>query len=181
MNMLESVEFFAKSSALALAAAFFMQPGYEPVAKKESITVVDSTPAVEAYNTVMADWCKQQLSCSKIAEAVYFEARGDGELGMQAVANVIMNRAKSSGDSPYDVIVKPKQFSYLSRSDLTIYDLDSYKSALRIAALATSGMLPDITDGSNHYVAPKRLASMPKWANDMEHTVVVLDHHFFRG
>jgi spore germination cell wall hydrolase CwlJ-like protein len=112
---------------------------------------------------------------------MYFEARGDGAHGMHAVANVIMNRAKASGKSPYQVIVKPKQFSYLGRKNLVIKDVESHKIALRLAALAVIGKLPDITNGSTHYVAPKRLASIPKWTKEMERTVTVLDHQFFRG
>lgn len=177
--MLESIEFFAKSSAIALTAAFFMQNGNISIPQKLP-TVVDSTAVVEEYNSVMREWCKKRVSCSKVAEAVYFEARGDGASGMHAVANVIMNRAKASGETPYQVIVKPKQFSYLVRKDLTIDDYESYDMALRIAALAVTGKLPDITDGSTHYVAPKRLISIPKWINEMERTVVLNDHHFFR-
>ena len=177
--MLESIEFFAKSSAIALTAVFFMQNGNIAIPQKLP-TAVDSTAAVEEYNSVMREWCKKHVSCSKVAEAVYFEARGDGVSGMHAVANVIMNRAKASGESPYQVVVKPKQFSYLARKDLTIDDHESYDVALRIAALAVTGKLPDITNGSTHYVAPKRLVRIPKWINEMERTVVLNDHHFFR-
>ena len=177
--MLESIEFFAKSSVIALTAAFFMQNGNISIPQKLP-TVVDSTAAVEEYNSVMREWCKKHVSCSKVAEAVYFEARGDGVSGMHAVANVIMNRATASGETPYQVVVKPKQFSYLARKDLTIDDHASYDMALRIAALAVTGKLPDITNGSTHYVAPKRLVRTPKWINEMERTVVLNDHHFFR-
>ena len=186
--MLDSIEFFAKSIVAGLTAVIVMQDGNiftpqkSPVKPDSTVSVeVDSTEAVGEYNRVMGEWCKKRISCSKVAEAVYFEARGDGVHGMHAVANVIMNRAKASGKTPYQVIVKPKQFSYLARKDLTINDHESYGAALRIAALAVTGKLADITDGSTHYVAPKRLASIPKWTKVMERTVVVLDHHFFRG
>ena len=177
--MLDSIELFAKSSAIALTAVFFMQNGNIAIPQKLP-TAVDSSEAVKEYNRVMQEWCKNHVSCSKVAEAVYFEARGDGVSGMHAVANVIMNRAKASGETPYQVVVKPKQFSYLARKDLTIDDHDSYDVALRIAALAVTGKLPDITNGSTHYVAQKRLVGIPKWINAMERTVVVNDHHFFR-
>ena len=186
--MLDLIDFLAKSIAAGLTAVVVMQdsniftPQKSPTKLDSTVSVeVDSTEAVEEYNRIMREWCKKRLSCSKVAEAVYFEARGDGVSGMHAVANVIMNRAKASGETPYQVVVKPKQFSYLARKDLTIDDHDSYDVALRIAALAVTGKLPDITNGSNHYVAPKRLVSIPKWIKEMERTVVVRDHHFFRG
>ena len=186
--MLDLIDFLAKSIAAGLTAVVVMQdsniftPQKSPTKLDSTVSVeVDSTEAVEEYNRVMREWCKRRVSCSKVAEAVYFEARGDGIYGMHAVANVIMNRAKESGETPYQVVVKPKQFSYLARKDLTIDDHESYNMALRIAALAVTERLPDITNGSNHYVAPKRLVRIPKWVEEMEHTVVVRDHHFFRG
>lgn len=179
-TFLDSLEFWSKSTAIALTAAWFMQPQLIERHQKDAV-VVDSTAAVKEYQIVMEDWCKKRLSCTKLAEAMYFEARGDGAHGMHAVANVIMNRAKASGKSPYQVIVKPKQFSYLGRKNLVIKDVESHKIALRLAALAVIGKLPDITNGSTHYVAPKRLASIPKWTKEMERTVTVLDHQFFRG
>ena len=186
--MSDLIDFFAKSIAAGLTAVIFMQDGgvftpqKSPVELDSMVSVeVDSTEAVDEYNRVMREWCKKRASCSKVAEAAYFEARGDGLRGMHAVANVIMNRAKESGETPYQVVVKPKQFSYLARKDLTIDDHESYNMALRIAALAVTEMLPDITNGSTHYVAPKRLVRIPKWVKEMERTVVVRDHHFFRG
>ena len=185
--MLDLIDFFAKSIAAGLTAVLIMQddnvftPQTSLVKLDSTVSVeVDSTEAVGEYNRVMREWCKKHVSCSKVAEAVYFEARGDGVSGMHAVANVIMNRAAASGETPYQVVVKPKQFSYLARKDLTIGDHESYDAALRIAALAVTGKLPDITNGSTHYVAPKRLVRIPKWINEMERTVVLNDHHFFR-
>jgi spore germination cell wall hydrolase CwlJ-like protein len=46
-----------------------------------------------------------------VAATIYGEAGGEGSNGMKAVANVIRNRADSSGITPKQVVLKKKQFS----------------------------------------------------------------------
>lgn len=46
-----------------------------------------------------------------VADTVYYEARGEGETGMRAVAHVIYNRAKEAGVSPCIIVRKPNQFA----------------------------------------------------------------------
>jgi len=55
---------------------------------------------------------KKQIEC--LAEAIWYEARGEGRQGMIAVASVIKNRVKSSlyPDDFCKVIQQPKQFSF---------------------------------------------------------------------
>ena len=46
-----------------------------------------------------------------IATTLVGEAGGEGEAGMKAVANVLRNRAKATGENIANVALKPKQFS----------------------------------------------------------------------
>lgn len=46
-----------------------------------------------------------------VAETVYYEARGEGEDGMRAVAHVIYNRAREQGVSPCVIVRQPGQFA----------------------------------------------------------------------
>jgi polyphosphate kinase 2 len=46
-----------------------------------------------------------------VAATIWGEARGEGEEGMKAVANVIKNRSDKQGNSPKEIALKPKQFS----------------------------------------------------------------------
>lgn len=46
-----------------------------------------------------------------VADTVYYEARGEGEEGMRAVAHVIYNRAKEMGVSPCIIVRIPAQFA----------------------------------------------------------------------
>ena len=52
-----------------------------------------------------------------VAATLWGEARGEKEIGMQAVANVIRNRAESKGITPKEVVLKPKQFSVWNTTD----------------------------------------------------------------
>jgi spore germination cell wall hydrolase CwlJ-like protein len=46
-----------------------------------------------------------------VADCLYFEARGEGRQGIEAVASVIQNRSKESGRSLEAVCLAPRQFS----------------------------------------------------------------------
>lgn len=61
-------------------------------------------------------WCKKDKDCSKLAEALYFEARSESDEGVVAVAQVILNRAshlKRWKHTVRGVIEEKWQFSYL--------------------------------------------------------------------
>lgn len=46
-----------------------------------------------------------------VANTVYYEARGEDEIGMRAIAHVIYNRAEEKKISPCAVVKQPKQFA----------------------------------------------------------------------
>lgn len=46
-----------------------------------------------------------------VADTVYYEARGESEEGMRAVAHVIYNRAREEGVSPCIIVRRPNQFA----------------------------------------------------------------------
>ena len=60
---------------------------------------------------------RHQITC--VALGVYYESRGESPRGQQAVADVIMNRARAGGrfpDTPCRVILQPGQFSFVRSS-----------------------------------------------------------------
>lgn len=75
-----------------------------------------------------------------LASAIYFEAKGEPTDGQLAVAEVIINRAKS-GRFPADVcgVVKQRgQFSFVRGGEIPIIDSgrSSYRTALAVAKVA---------------------------------------------
>lgn len=102
------------------------------------------------------------LAC--LAEAIYFEARGTGPVGTEAVAHVVVNRAKNPKfpNSVCGVVSDRCQFSYRcdGRPD-NLANSDDREKAYRTAQTVLAGA-PDITEGALFFHA----ASMPPgWFN----------------
>lgn len=103
------------------------------------------------------------------------EARNQGDAGLAAVANVILNRASSGkygGKTPTDVVLAPSQFEpWQTRKSelLAIKRTDpAYQRAAQIYDMVSSGEIPDITAGATHFLNKKvvvdRSGKLPKWA-----------------
>ena len=134
-----------------------------------------------------------------MAITAYRENRGGGLSGMQSVINVVMNRVKSTGESPYLVCTTHAQFSSISMPGPESYlwpkDTDpDWTAALAMAAEAAAGTLVDLTDGATLYYAPAAIETMvhfvlpggrsvpfPKgWnAQAVKFTVAIADQLFF--
>lgn len=77
-----------------------------------------TTQEVPAVDTARVSFLLKEYNCMK--EALWYEIRGGSTKGIEAVANVILNRRDSSKfkeQTVCQVITKPKQFSY--RNHLT--------------------------------------------------------------
>ena len=121
-----------------------------------------------------------------LAKTIYGEARGEGLSGMEAVANVVMNRLRKKcwwGRTISEVCLKPKQFSCWNTGDpnaiLLTRDLTAdslFQVCCRIAKRAMKGLLPDITKGSTHYHA---LSVNPAWANKLVPNIQIGRHLFY--
>jgi|ERR1700733_1541444 len=97
-----------------------------------------------------------------LARTLWGEARGEGYSGMQAVANVVMNRVHAGnfpgGMSIQNICKAPNQFSCWNANDpnrpllLAVTASDpQFAQALEIAAMAANGTLADITNGATYY------------------------------
>lgn len=110
-----------------------------------------------------------------LIRTIAFEAGGETEQGMVAVAHVILNRARIGrwGENIRDVVTSPWQFepwmTRRSQMENLVSDDARYKSAARIADGVLSGEMPDPTSGATHFLNPvivraRRGGSLPKWA-----------------
>lgn len=114
-----------------------------------------------------------------IATTLIGEAGGEGEQGMHAVMNVIMNRVRNSNDpvrAAVAVVLKPKQFSMFNSYTLGNTDIriiidrakqhPNWKVAANLASKGLAKQLPDITSGATHYhVSKGKSRVMPKWTH----------------
>lgn len=126
-----------------------------------------------------------------LAKTIFGEARGEGLSGMEAVANVIMNRVKHAqkmgqywwGNSVKDVCLKPFQFSCWNNNDPNKKVLEQdlkqnliYGICERIAVRAIKGLLKDNTNGATHYHTKK---THPKWAHTAVPCAEIGGHIFY--
>lgn len=123
------------------------------------------------------------------ARTAWAEARGDGATGMQAVLNVVMNRANHPrwwGGGVVGVCRAPWQFSCWNAGDpnlpklLAVDDTDpQFAIALDLARNAVAGDLSDITGGADSYYAVG-MNPAPTWCRRASFSVRVLHHSFWR-
>lgn len=122
------------------------------------------------------------------ARTLWGEARGEGSIGMSAVASVIMNRVQHPawwGHNAPDVCLKPWQFSCWNAADpnraklLAVTDEDpQYVTALSIAKQALAGNLPDMTKGATSYKT-RWLAWPRDWGDPVPALVTIGSHAFY--
>lgn len=126
----------------------------------------------------------KQWQC--LTEALYFEARGETVKGQFAVAEVIMNRVKSSRfpETPCGVINQGTGRKYQCQFT---YTCDGYKEVIsepkafervaKVARVVMDGMSAGLTGGATHY---HTTAVRPKWSRIYKRTARIGVHVFYR-
>lgn len=126
----------------------------------------------------------RQLAC--LTQAIYFEARGESEIGQQAVGYVVMNRVGNPNfaDTVCGVIRQggpqpPCQFSWYcdGRAD-TPKEPEAWAEAQRIAALVFAKSVPDPTHGA-HYFHNRNV--QPAWKQKFKSTAEIQGHIYYRS
>ena len=121
---------------------------------------------------------KAQIEC--LVFNAYFESRGQGVKGMQAVTWVVLNRTKhpSYPATPCAVIYAPFQFEW-TRNGKTpqVKEKDAYTQAERVVEGVLSGKLKDNTNASTHFHST-RIKSV--WASRLSYTTTIGSHCFYK-
>lgn len=117
-----------------------------------------------------------------IALTILGEARGEGFEGMAGVASVIQTRAIERKQTPSQVCLAPKQFSFWNGG---VTETQKQKllanpqahNAIRLAKLVVEKRMPDVVNGANHY---HTLQVYPKWSKGEQTVAVIKNHKFYR-
>ena len=126
----------------------------------------------------------KQMSC--LAEALYFEARGEPITGQLAVGEVILNRVEDSRypSSICKVINQGTgrrfacQFTYTCDGKLeTVHERKAYEMALKLAKILITTHDRKLTKGSTHYHSNY---VNPKWSKKFERLAKYGRHIFYR-
>lgn len=119
-----------------------------------------------------------------IALAVYFEARGEPDIGQRAVAAVVMNRARDPRwpDDPCEVVWQRNergcQFSWVCiRRSHEPQDMRAWARAMAIGEAAVRGRLQDPTNGAVFFHAD---SVNPYWSTAFRMVVQYGAHRFYR-
>ena len=117
-----------------------------------------------------------------IALTILGEARGETFEGMAGVASVIQTRTIQRKQTPTQVCLSPKQFSFCNgkvseSSKRKLLATKQGKDALYLADLVLHKQMPDIVKGANHYHA---VSVSPKWAKDTKLVAVIQHHKFYK-
>lgn len=142
-----------------------------------------SCVAILLYSTdTFADNVFTEIEC--LAENIYFEARNQPWVGKVAIANVTLNRVKSTQfpNRICKVVKQAKrnicQFSWYcdGKPDIA-FERKAMEKAREIAITVYIGSLPDVTEGALWYHAD--YIKQPDWAKKLKETVKINDHIFY--
>ncbi len=145
------------------------------------------------YKTVDVEKVKLRVLTDQeraVAADLIFEAGGEKDAirGMQAVANVIQNRARYAGVPLYNPVAVPQQFScfddvtrsarpgFLDKVNVASKHTQ-WENACKLVILAVKNKLPDITNGATHYSNPKHSAGYA-WEGQLKDALVIGEHVF---
>ena len=178
----DRVLFAALAVVLAMvSAAFGSAMGNR--SNTASMTAVSSStaPALQSAQ----DMILAEHRC--LSEALYYEARGEGARGEQAVAEVVFHRmnAGNYGHSICAVVYEGSdrrgcQFSFTCNGDLhRPRETSAWQNAEQLAAQILTGEVPlrNATGGATHYHAA---SVRPYWAPTLAKTAHIGNHIFYR-
>jgi spore germination cell wall hydrolase CwlJ-like protein len=126
----------------------------------------------------------EQFEC--LAEALYFEARGESVKGQFAVAEVIINRANSTKFPGTICKVVNQgtgrkhrcQFSYTCDGHPEVIgEQQAYDRVAKVARMALDGKVPALTDGATFY---HTTGVSPSWSRKFNRTTKIGVHLFYR-
>jgi len=158
---------------------------FKPVNESSQGSALDTTTFSSAsLDYLMLSDVDHQVKC--LAEAIYFEARGEDVVGQYAVAEVILNRVDQNQfpNSVCKVVSEGAtklhscQFSYnCDGKPEYINDLKSYKRILKLANMVYDGTARLLTGGATFYHSQD---VSPSWTTKLKKTREIGRHIFYK-
>lgn len=129
----------------------------------------------------VAETDRDEIYCA--AQNIYFESRGEPDIGQVAVALVVLNRVNDRRwpSTICDVVWQDKQFSWThdGKSDRiklsNKIERHAWIKSVFYAVMALSE--EDVTNGATHY---HNTSVTPYWIDSMKQTAVIGNHIFYR-
>ena len=142
--------------------------------------VVQPPRSLDALVASYVDYGDRDEQGECLAKAVYFEARSESLEGQLAVANVVLNRAKS-GVYPTticEVVTQPWQFSFIRQGRFPTPDRDSeaWREAAAVAAIAQKNLMQIVPQNVLWYHADY---VAPSWGRRLTRVAQIGAHIFY--
>jgi len=185
--LLASLAIILATASAAVGASL----AYRPSTDKVAAVAAKVAPAVQApaqqapQDSVMAQLLREHRC---LAEVMYYEARGEGEAGEKAIAEVVFHRMNHGnyGHSICAVVYEGKgrpgcQFSFACDGALDkTKQPRAWRRAEVLAARILTGEVPlrNTTGGATNFHS---VSVTPEWAETLEKTTQIGNHIFYRG
>lgn len=173
------------TASAAIGASMTNHPSTEKIAvvPKQIVRVVEAqSPATDA---AMAQLLAEHKCLS---EVLYYEARGEGDGGQKAIAEVVFHRLNHAqyGHSICAVVYEGKgrpgcQFSFTCNGEINRpKQMAAWRESEKLAAQILTGevVLGNATAGALNFHA---VSVSPDWADTMDKTTQIGNHIFYRG
>lgn len=189
---LKNIDFWTYSIALAgsifMCDKLYFASNFE---KNSNIYVhyeADSKLISKMLHVKQINQCTRSIDCKIMAEAIYFEGRGEKPRGQIAIAQVVQRRSEKMRKSIKQVVYQKNsdgicQFSYVcdirdKRISGKKSDSKSWTNSLIYAYGVMMNRYPDYSKGADHYFNPRKLKEQPYWSKKMIQ-VSSIDNHVF--
>ena len=172
----------AIGSALTYHPMDKVRPAAVAVAAAQPVRVIQAMSGQDSVSTRLL----AEHRC--LSEVLYFEARGEGRQGQQAIAEVVFHRMNTGnyGHSICAVVYEGAghpgcQFSFTCNGDLIRSKQNgAWRESEMLAAQILTGEVPlhNATAGATNFHA---VSVTPEWADTMNKTTQIGNHIFYRG
>jgi spore germination cell wall hydrolase CwlJ-like protein len=174
----------AQTSQAAPANPFASLPVKFGAAKFGAATPAANLPqpprSLDALVSAYVDYGDRDAQEECLAKAVYFEARSESLEGQLAVANVVLNRAKSGvyPSTICNVVTQPWQFSFIRKGRFPTPDRSSraWHDAAAIAAIARKNVMQIVPANVLWYHADY---VSPSWGTRLTRVTQIGTHIFY--
>jgi spore germination cell wall hydrolase CwlJ-like protein len=185
--LLAALAIILATASAAIGSAMTYQPHADkPVAAVQAVKPVAVASIAKPVTDAISAELLAEHRC--LSEVLYYEARGEGREGQQAIAEVVFHRMNTGnyGHSICAVVYEGSghpgcQFTFTCNGELVRRkDAAAWRQSQVLAAQILTGEVPlrNATGGATNYHA---VSVSPDWADTMNRTTQIGNHIFYRG
>jgi spore germination cell wall hydrolase CwlJ-like protein len=145
------------------------------------LAVLVASLLTASVSVAQAD-CSFDSQVHALALNMYYEARGEGPDGMQMVGEVTLTRVEDEAypDTVCEVVYQRRQFSWTHmKKNHTPAEEELWELSLELAEALLNGDIELFDTGATHFLNPRAVKSLPRWARTYKRVGRVGNHVFY--